>query len=468
VLNAITAEENAKMVDGPSSPTTTVTPVEPATSYSVGRVSREFSDNSRLSFMLTSVNRRLTDEVRFLPHTAVTGGVDTDWRIRDGRYSLTGYWAGSTVRGTATAIDQIQRSNVHSFQRPDAGHVTYNPAATSISGHAGAVNYNKIGGQKTRFAFGMSYKTPGFDVNDLGFMSRADDISNSGWLQVRDDEPGTYVRSFRFNLNQWSGWNFDGDNRFAGANVNAHWTLVNNWSFGTGFNVNRGGFNDRLTRGGPGGYNTNNINQWGYLDTDNRKPVMLSVFGSWFNDLTASWAWDVGPSITWRPRRALAVTGGMSVARNISDSQWVENIERPDTTHYVFGRINQTTVRISTRVNYTLTPTLSLQLYAQPFVSSGEYNNFKELTDGRAAQYADRYTPYDYFGNPDFNYRSFRSTNVLRWEYQPGSVLFVVWQQGREGSAPYGDFEFGRDFSGMFNAPATSVFLVKISRWMNF
>ncbi len=119
-------------------------------------------------------------------------------------------------------------------------------------------------------------------------------------------------------------------------------------------------------------------------------------------------------------------------------------------------------------MNYTLTPTLSLQLYAQPFVSAGGYTNFKELIDGRAAQYVDRYAPYAYLGNPDFNYRSFRTTNVLRWEYRPGSALFVVWQQGREATVPYGDFQFGRDFNGVFSAPATNVFLVKISRWMNF
>ena len=98
--------------------------------------------------------------------------------------------------------------------------------------------------------------------------------------------------------------------------------------------------------------------------------------------------------------------------------------------------LDQTTVSLTGRLNYTMTPTLSLQLYAQPFVSAGDYGAFKELVDGRNRDYASRYSPFDYsyaaYGNPDFNVKSFRTTNVLRWEYRPGSTLFVVWQQARE------------------------------------
>jgi hypothetical protein len=466
-LNAITSRENARIAS-PLTPGISTTPVEPGTSYSLGRVSREFTNNSRVSFMVTSTNRALVDGLRFLPDSAVTGGVDTDVRFKKGVYSVTGYWAGSTVHGTADAIDEITTSNVHSFQRPDATHLTYDPTATRLSGHAGAFNVNKISGEKTRFTFGTSYKTPGFEVNDLGFQSRADDISTIGWFQWRNDKPHGHVRTFRWNLNQWSGWNFGGDIRSMGGNVNAHWTFTNNWDTGTGFNVNAQGFDDRLTRGGPGGYVPGNVNQWGYFDTDNRKAVSFNLFGSWFNRFDPSWGWSVGPGLTWRPKRALAVSGSVNFDHSKNNTQWVENVETAGTTHYVFGRIDQTTVRFGMRVNYTMTPTLSLQLYAQPFVSAGGYSNFKELVNGRAAEDVNRYAPYAYGGDPNFNYRSFRTTNVLRWEYRPGSVIFVVWQQGKEQVAPYGDFQFNRDFGDMFAAPATNVFLVKISRWFNF
>ena len=119
-----------------------------------------------------------------------------------------------------------------------------------------------------------------------------------------------------------------------------------------------------------------------------------------------------------------------------------------------------------------MSPTLSLQLYAQPFVSAGDYGGFKELVNGRSPDYDQRYAPFDLSperdGNPNFNYRSFRTTNVLRWEYKPGSTLFVVWQQGREDVAQYGDFRFGRDFRDVFNVPARSVLLVKLAYWLNY
>ena len=163
------------------------------------------------------------------------------------------------------------------------------------------------------------------------------------------------------------------------------------------------------------------------------------------------------------------MSGGLRFNRFDHDAQWVTNEEAVSApTHYVFARLDQQTVALTTRVNYTMSPTLSLQIYAEPFVSAGAYTSYKELVDGRADDWQSRYAPYDYRGNADFNYRSFRTTNVLRWEYRPGSSLFVVWQQGREDNAPRGDFRFGRDFSGVFSVPASNVFLVKFSYWLNY
>jgi hypothetical protein len=154
----------------------------------------------------------------------------------------------------------------------------------------------------------------------------------------------------------------------------------------------------------------------------------------------------------------------LSFSRNYEDSQWIEGADG----RYVFGRIQQKTAGIQTRVSYTVTPALSIQIYAEPFVSAGEYSNFKALADARAPAYADRFTPIPYSGNPDFNFRSFRTTNVLRWEYKPGSTLFAVWQQGRESSLDRGTFDFSRDFGGVFSSPARNVFLVKWAYWLNY
>ncbi len=467
ILNAVTAREEAQVIERPGSPIAR-TGVEPATSYTIGRASREFANSSRLGFMVTSTNRRLTDELAFVPNTAVTGGVDADWRLGKGTYSVTGFWSGSTVRGSADAIDRLQRSTVHSFQRPDADHVVYDPTRRALNGHAGALNLNKISGQASRFSSNFSYKSPGFEINDLGFLSRADDVSMSNWYQVRNDRPGRIVRNVRLNFNQWAGWNFAGDRRFSGVNVNAHWVFMNNWSVGTGVNVNTRGFNDRLTRGGPGGYVNGNLNQWGYFSTDSRRTVSSGVDFNWFNDRQGSSNVGLSPSVTWRPNTSLQVQTAFNVSANVSDAQWVTNLDTAAGPRYVFGRIDQKTVGITARVNYTLGPTLTLQIYARPFVSAGVYTNFKALADGRAASYADRYAPYAHTANPNFNFLSFRTTNVLRWEYRPGSALFVVWQQGREDVTAQGNFQLGRDLGDAFAAPATNVLLVKFSRWVNW
>lgn len=463
-LNAITSTEHATIS---TSGLKSSTPVEPATSYSVVRAVREFSNRSRIGFMATGTNRRLSDELKFLPANAFTGGMDFDWRFK-GKYSLTGFASGSTVRGSADAIAGIQRSTVHSYQRPDADSFDYDATRTALSGNAGSVSIGKISGKYTMFNSNVGYKSPGFDINDLGFQSRADEISQSNWFQVRSDTPNSWRRSINVNFNQWSGYNFDGDRRFSGGNINAHTTLTSNWSMGMGINAQGRGFADRLTRGGPGGYTNGNQSLWGYVNSDSRKPLTMSMNINAFTDHKGSWNRGISPGGTWRPSSGLAISAALNLSQNQSDAQWITNLTDNGVARYVFGRLEQKTVGITTRINYTITPTLTLQIYAEPFVSAGDYSNFKTLTNGRADRYEDRYAPYNYSSNPDFNFGSFRSTNVLRWEYRPGSAIFVVWQQGREDFANNGALRYGGSMSDLFAAPATNVFLVKYSRWLNF
>jgi len=118
----------------------------------------------------------------------VTSGVDADIRLGQ-HYSISGFVAGSSVHGSADAIARLQRSTVHSFQRPDAEHVEYDPTRTSLRGHAGQLSFNKIAGTRTRFNAWVSYKSPGFDINDVGFHQRADELGHGLWFQVRENTP---------------------------------------------------------------------------------------------------------------------------------------------------------------------------------------------------------------------------------------------------------------------------------------
>ena len=462
-LNAITAEETAQITVGTLRSTQVI---EPLTSYTVGRARREFANQSTVGFMLTATNRRLTADTTFLPSQAYTGGVDWDLRLRKSTYSVAGYWAGSSVRGSEEALGQLQQNSVHSFQRPDADHVEYDPTRTVMNGQAGQLSLNKIGGDRVRFCVIGSFKTPGFEVNDLGYMRRADEIMGVAWLQLRHDKPAHGLRSFRINFNQWSSFNFDGERRYVGGNINAHAVFTSNWQTGVGTNVESSGLADRLTRGGPAVRTNSSFSIWQYVASDDRKIVSFETQQAYGTDHHGSWAAEIYPAIVVRPGTALSISGGLGFSRNVDLYQWVANITdtRP---HYVFGDLDQKTVSLTARVNYAIRPTLSVQVYVQPFVSAGAYGRYKELADPRAASHENRFAAYDYPGRADFNYRSFRMTNVVRWEYRPGSALFVVWQQGRQGSIPTGDFRFGRDFGGVFGEAAQNVFLVKISYWLN-
>jgi len=355
---------------------------------------------------------------------------------------------------------------VHSFQRPDADHVELDPLATSMRGHSGNINFGKIAGERTRLNFSIGYRSPGFEVNDLGFQQRADEIPQNSWFQIRWNKPKKYTRNISLNWNQWSSHNFDGDRLSLGGNFNAHAYFQNLWSSGGGINFNAQNFDDRLTRGGPGGYTLPNVNGWYYLNTDDRKKVGFN-WNFNFYKTSRSHGFAVEPRVVLRPTAALSAEVGILFDHGLNDAQWVSNVEADGQTRYVFAYLDQHTSSITARVNYTVTPNLSLQTYMQPFVSSGLYRSFKELVNGRAADYDDRYAPYAYAGSPDFKVLSFRTTNVMRWEYKPGSTLFVVWQQGREGLGSPNGFHYGHDFGDVFATPSSNAFLVKLAYWLN-
>jgi hypothetical protein len=319
----------------------------------------------------------------------------------------------------------------------------------------------------------MSYKTPGYELNELGFLRRADEIKQRSWVQRRWMTAGKYVRTKIINFNQWSTHNFDGDRLELGGNFNTHWTFVNQMSTGGGTSVNAMNFDDRLTRGGPGGYRNPNMNGWYYFNTATSRPVSFHWDSNFYFEnplggaVGRSHNFFVSPRMQVRPAPAIEAEIGIGQERSINDAQWVTNLTGPVGTHHVLGRLKQTTTNVTLRLSYTLTPNLSLQLDGQPFASTGRYENYKELVNGRAARYMDRYTPYAYDGNADFTVLSFRTTNVLRWEYRPGSALFVVWQQGREGFRPDSAFRFGRDYGDIFSTPSSNTVLVKLSYWLN-
>jgi len=465
VVHAVTQEEFADVLTlgAPSR-----LPVEPPTNYSVARVRREFPNQSYVGVIATAVNRGDSGQAA-LPEHAFAGGADFDWRLAR-RYSVNGFFEGSRVSGTPGALTIIQTDSRHLFQRPDLISSSLDVTRTSLAGYAAAIAFNKIGGEFVRSNSYFYARSPGFETNDIGFLRRADFRRFGNWLQLRDNRPSRWFRNRAINFNQWAAWNYDGDRLFGGFNINGNVTWRSNWAVGGGFNANGLGFDDRASRGGPGAYANPTHEAWAWMNSDNRRKVAANLSGDVGGDAQgSSWA-EFTPEVIVRPVPAVLFSIGARINHTVADSQWVNNLTVPD-THYVFAHLDQMTTSLTGRLNYTLSPTLSLQLYGEPFVSGGDYRAFRELVDGRNLDYASRYAPFDYNyaanGIPDFNVKSFRTTNVLRWEYRPGSTLFVVWQQARESDLGAGGFRLGRDARAIFGVPPHNVFLVKLAYWLN-
>src|SRR5262245_56218711 len=351
VLAAATQEESAEIAFGSARRSEVV---EPGTFYSVSRVRREFSDQSSLGFILTTTHRKIVEGVEFLPDSAVTGGVDYDWRLGK-RWGLNGYWAGSTVNGSTQAIEELQRNNVHSFQRPDAPHVELDPTADTMRGHSGMLSFAKIAGERTRMNLNVAYKSPGFEVNDLGFEQRADVKTQNSFFQFRRQTPGKYTRNRFLNFNQWSAFNFAGDRLELGGNVNANWEFQNLWRAGGGINVNADNFDDRLTRGGPGGVNEGGRTAWQWLNTNDRRVVSLKWNSAFGGDGHGRF-FELGPTVVYRPVSSFSTEVGTYFSNNINNTEEVAELVDSDRSHYVFGRLEQKTHSLTLRVNYTMTP----------------------------------------------------------------------------------------------------------------
>lgn len=499
LLDAVTAREEARYITPGGTQELTRT-VEPMTNYSVLRGLRTFNDGeSGIGGILTTTHRRLEDHLSFLPSASYAGGFDARHRFGE-NFELRGVVLGSRVEGDSTAIDRLQRSPSRYFQRPDADHVDYDPSRTSLNGWMAIAEFMKTGGHWNYGIF-TNAKSPGFEVNDLGFQRDADFGIGALWLSYSQYEPGPLFRSWRINANQWSGVNFAGDRVARGGNVNGGFELPNFWSMHLGINREAESISTGKLRGGPSIIAPGSTSLFTNISSDRRKTVRLSLNGGFSReDETGGNSWRVGTFVEVRPSNQMSFSLSPSYNENVSAWQYVGSSSLDSERHYLLGRLDQRTVALTTRLSYTFTPALSLQFYAQPFVSAGQYSDFRYVANPRASGFdsrlpifagsvadleydaeRDRYnadldgdgTADAAFGNPDFNFKQLRSNAVLRWEYRPGSTLFVVWSQGRSGHLSDGSFSPNRDFRRLFGMddefglPATNVLLIKLNYWLN-
>jgi hypothetical protein len=334
--------------------------------------------------------------------------------------------------------------------------------------------------------------TPGYETNDLGFQRSTDWLLTGGWLGYRSFTPGKIFRAFDVFTNPRAGFTWAGDRVTTASDINFWGELLSYWTVWGGYYFDLPALGVNTLRGGPAIKHDFTHNAWIGFRTDARKPVTVELWHDrWQEPATGGSGFGVGSVLTMRPSNSAELSLSPTMFRNGDTWQYVTARAEGADSRYVFARIHQTTTFLTIRASYTFTPDLSLQLYAQPFLSAARYDQFREVTDPRGERFADRFHTYapselsydeverSYsvlgagaaprftFDDPDFNVQELRSNAVLRWEYRPGSTLFVVWGPGREGEGTDGRFRLRREARRLFSTESTNVLLVKLSYWMS-
>ena len=467
------------------------TTIEPQTNYAVARLRQDLNNGqSDIGVMATAVNRQLDDATSpSLASEAYAIGIDGRHRFWSNNYEVAAMASGSLVRGDTGAIARIQRSGVHFYQRPD-DEVRYDPSMERLSGDAQRISMSKFGGGITRFQSVLQRYSPGYELNDLGWLQRADEIMFRNWFAFQFQNPNKYWRRAFYNFNYWRYWTSDGLPLNEGLNTNWHVQLPNQWWVHWGGTLsNFGGttFDDRASRGGPALRNEPSWNIFTGFEGDSRWLVTPFLFaGTYRNDDGRSKGWWLEPSLNYRFSTRFSGSLSFYYEWQEDDNQPFRNFGAPgsDTTHHSFAALEQSWMSTTARLNFTATPNLSFQFYARPFVTTGTYTNLRELYDPRAEEYENRYQPFVhdcagrapsdtlFTGRCDprgFDFKALNTNAVVRWEYRPGSAIFLVWQQGRfRNLNRAATFDGFREYEDLFSLHPNNTFLIKASYWFNY
>jgi hypothetical protein len=495
MLDAVTSRETARVRTGTLA---SYAEAEPLTNYAAARVSRDIGRRAGVGFISTMVARQMdAPSIRdALSSRAYVVGGDGYWFLGSGRdWVVTGKLAGSRVEGTTTAIELVQRAAQRYFQRPDAPHVTLDPSRTSLSGYTGRLNLNRNGGN-VRINAALWGVSPGFEANDLGFMSTGDRGGAHTVLLWRKTVPDRLTRARSAWIAKWYTWNFNRELQGDGVQGNVFMQFHNYWEASGGASFRRRVQDDRLTRGGPSAANPAGAGWNAGLNTDNRTAVSLSAHTNYNWNDAGGWSSNTNLSVRLKPSSRLTISTGPQFSTSRTVAQYVQSVVDPTAAatfggRYVFGTLAQKQLTMTTRASLILTPTISMQVFAQPLVAAGDYTDFRELAAPRTYDFrryaagASSLLSYDAassvytvspdvgagapaftFDNPDFNLKSLRVNAVFRWEMKPGSTLYVVWTRQQQDTRYPGDFNLGRDAAAMLSAPGDDVVMAKLAYWI--
>lgn len=506
LLDAVTNRERANYRTSSALNAPTLSrEVEPLSNYFVGRVRRDFRDGATsVGGIVTSTQRSLDDSLlaNRLRSRANVAGLDLNhsWSHRD--YSVLAQFAVSDVAGSDSSIALTQQSSAHYFQRIDRHETTdglfdvrYNPGRTSLRGYGLYARLAKDNGDWL-WETAQNWRSPGFEVNDLAFLNRADYKWMLANVSRQWTTPMGPFRYFGGIAGAQLQYNYDGDLNDAEQHYGLFANLKNFWSVNTIYIHHPSTLDETITRGGPvvmrAGYDYYSVR----VNTDQRKTTVLGMradLARGVNSLTHTLR--LNPSIAVKPATSVFISVGPSYNDDEDAAQYVQTVTDPTATgfggsRYVFAFLHQRTLSIDTRVNVTFTPELTLELFAQPFIASGAYTSFRQFArprsldkqaygqdvgtiayDGSTSTYTvdpDGAGPASSFtiDNPDFTVRSLRGNAVLRWQYRPGSTVFFVWTQERNGSDAVGQFDLRNQSSAIFHDRPVNIFLVKVNYWL--
>ncbi|HYF31747.1 MAG TPA: DUF5916 domain-containing protein [Chitinophagaceae bacterium] len=441
--------------------------VEPLTNYFVGRIQKDIKQgNTIIGGIFTAVNREKGLQ-HMLHRSAYSGGIDFLQYWKNRTWYVRGNVVFSNVQGTREAILNTQTAFEHLFQRPGATEVSLDSSRTSLTGMGGTLRLGKIGGkqgkkgQVLKFETGLTVRSPGLELNDIGFMLTSNEINHFTWIGLHYQRPFSVFRTARLNYNHWSRWDYGGQFLYQAFNFNSHATFRNNWQTGTGVTWNPYDVSNNALRGASSTRRAAGLGWNAYTTTDYRKKIYVSLnafhFWGFENSMSID---DIGVTVTLQPMNALKInlSAGYGYYWRRQD-QFVDNIfEHNVITRTIVGQVKQRTWRFTGRLSYNITPELTVQYYGQPFITRPLYDNFAWVSDPLARKYNDRFRVFqpnqialngnefsvdengdgntDYtFNKPDFNFVQFRSNLVVRWEYKPGSELYLVWSQGNTADA---------------------------------
>jgi len=441
--------------------------VEPLSNYFVSRETREIGSTSRVGLFITSVTRDLPQQLSDLRHDATLAGTDGYTAFPNKDWVLEWSAAGSRVHGSPEAIAATQESSGHYFQRPDATSYHFDPTRTSLAGWGARTVLSKQTGI-WRPNVGVQAYSPGFETNDAGFMERTNLISSHAVMQYVDERPTARFREKDGWFGAWTNRNFDGNTTERGLLAESLGIFQNYWRYDVSLSATGAALSDDATRGGPLLVTRPTANLGVTVASDDRKKFFFTAGVNGFASRDGSHSRSINLTLNQRPSSSLLITLTPTIRRSHTATQYVTTVTDPSATatygaRYVFANLEQQSFELGTRVDWTLTSRLSFQLYMQPFLAAGDYHDYRSLARARSADYVPYAGTVD---DPSFNFRSVRASGVVRWEFRPGSALYVVWNENRAGSAPIGNFRFGRDLRAISDVPSHDVFLVKLTYWL--